>query len=86
MGKYALEYADGRVTEIVADDDPAAELAALARFGADAVAADQWDADGLNDDGLRCERLLIWACEDDARNDNGAKSVAQLTVVRESEA
>lgn len=83
MSIYALEYADGRVTEIVADNDTDAELAAMARFGEDAVAADQWDAAGVNDDGKQCERLLIWESEADAENDPGAKAVAQLTVVRE---
>lgn len=82
MSRYALEYADGRVSEIVADDDTEAEIAAMARFGDEAVAAEQWDGDGSNDDGEPCERLLIWDCEADSINDPGAKAVAKLTVVR----
>lgn len=82
MSRYALEYADGRVSEIAADNDTDAEIAALARFGDDAVAADQWDADGTNDYGEQMERLLIWESEEESINDPGAKAVAQLTVVR----
>lgn len=82
MANYALEYADGRVTEIVADNDTDAEFAALARIGDDAVAAEQWDADGCNDDERTCERLLLWSCEADSINDAGQKSIAKLTVVR----
>jgi hypothetical protein len=82
MAAYTLEYADGRITEIVADDDTSAELAALACLGDDAVAAEQWDADGHDDDGCRCERLLLWASEEDAEGDDGARAVASLTAVR----
>jgi len=83
MSKYALEMADGSgISEIVADNDTDAEAAALARFGEEAVAADQWDADGTNDDGDPMERLLIWDSEEDSIDDPGANAVAQLTVVR----
>ena len=82
MTRYTLEWADGRVTDIVADDDASAETAAMARFGADAVAAEQWDDAGVNDDGEPCERLLIWADEEAAENDPGSNAVAQLCVVR----
>ena len=82
MSIYGLEYADGHVTEIVADNDTEAEASALARFGDEAVAADQWDADGQNDDGQPMERLLIWETEEEADNDPGAKAIAQVTVVR----
>lgn len=40
-----------------------------------------WDADGQNDDGAQCHRMLFWANEDDAENDAGAKSIAQLCKV-----
>ncbi len=82
MSDYALEYADGRVSEIVADNDNQATAAALARFDDDAVACEQWDSRGRNDDGKPVERLLIWENEGDAENDPGAKAVAELTVVR----
>lgn len=41
-----------------------------------------WDADGATDDGRQCERILIWASEEDSENDAGEKSLAQLMVVR----
>ena len=56
MSDYGLNYADGRVTEIVADNDSEAEVAALARFGREAVAACQWDTAGHNDGGEPMER------------------------------
>ncbi len=82
MTDYALEYADGRVTEITADNDTDATRAALDRFENGAVACDQWDVNGFNDADESCERLLIWESEDDSIDDGGAKAVAELTVVR----
>jgi hypothetical protein len=83
MTYYVLNYAgSGAVSEIVADSDMEAARIALDLIGGDAVAADQWDADGQNDDEEPMERLLIWACEEDSRDDPGAKAIAQLTVVR----
>lgn len=41
----------------------------------------EWDADGQNDDGEQCYRILFWANEDDAENDAGEKSIAQLCKV-----
>lgn len=81
MPTYTLEYADGRATDIVADDDTAAEQAALDRFGDDAVAAEQWDAYGTNDEGQPMKRLLIWESEDDAADDAGANAIAYLTII-----
>lgn len=40
-----------------------------------------WDADGHNDDGKRCWRMLVWSSEKDAENDAGAKSIGQLCKV-----
>lgn len=82
MSRYTLEYTDGQVVKIVADNDTEAETAALARFGDAAVAAEQWDAGGTSDDGEPIERLLIWETEEDSIDDPGAKAVAQLTAVR----
>ncbi len=83
MTTYVLNYAgSGAVSEIIADSDTEAERIALEQIGDDAVAAEQWDSDGTNDDGRPMERLLIWATEDESVNDDGAKAVAQLTVVR----
>ena len=80
MSRYALEYADGRVSEIVADNDTEAELAALARFD-DAIIADQWDADGWNCEDEPMKRILIWDSEESAYNDAGANAIAALTTV-----
>lgn len=84
MSNYALNYAGtGAVSEIVADCDADAEQQALDLIGEGSVAAEQWDADGQNDVGDLMERLLIWACEGDSINDDGAKAAAQLTAVRD---
>jgi hypothetical protein len=81
MAIYTLEYADGRTTDIVADDDTAAERAALDRFGDDAVAAENWDDYGTNDDGEPMKRLLIWESEAESIDDPGVNSVAYLTII-----
>lgn len=81
MSRYALEYTDGRVTEITADNDIDAEAAAMDRFGDDAVICESWDQAGANDDGEQNWRKLIWENDDDANNDTGAKAIAQLTVI-----
>jgi hypothetical protein len=88
MQSYTLNVADsGEVDEFFAKHDGAAEVEArrmLADRGyPDAIPADQWDGDGTNDDGQPCERLLFWANADDAENDPGAKSIAQIEVVRQ---
>ena len=79
MSKYAMEYVDGRVTEIVADDDRSAVRAALARLGKDACCdseEDDWEIDGKNDAGEVLEKLPLYSSEDDG------EPVAWLTVVR----
>lgn len=40
-----------------------------------------WDADGKNDDGKPCYRMLVWANEADAENDAGESSICQLCKV-----
>lgn len=37
-----------------------------------------WDADGTNDDGELCWRLLYWENETDAENDPGVNAICQL--------
>lgn len=88
MAKYFFELASsGEVSEWICDSDVDAVSQAVSRLerqGYDAgeiVEADDWTADGLNDDGEQCYRLLLWACEEDAANDNGAKSIAQVSRV-----
>ena len=78
MSVYGMKRADGRVVEIVASNDREAVSAAVARVGDNAVVAEQWDADGMGDDGEEMERLLIWDNEEEAENDPGAKAVAEL--------
>ncbi len=83
MANYALEYTDGRVNDIVADNDQEAIATALARFEPEAVAAEQWDNAGSDEDDQPRERLLIWADDNDmVRDDDGSQAVAQITVVR----
>ena len=82
MTTYVLEHANGAKQTIEAEHDADAASEALEIIGDDAVAAEQWDADGTNDDGEPMERLLIWATEADAQDDPGANAVAELTVVR----
>lgn len=82
MNIYTINCADtGSVIEIVAVSDEAAIRAVRSRLGQDVVIADQWDADGTNDDGVQMWRLLIWDSEADAENDCGQNSIAQLTRV-----
>ena len=72
MSDYILEYADGDSRTITAETDAEAIRAALASFGPKAVTS-EWEPSG--DD---CERLLIWASEEESENDDGQKAVAQL--------
>jgi hypothetical protein len=83
MKSYTLNIAGtGECSEFFADNDTEAEAVAarmLARDGL--VFCDQWDADGVNDDDEPCKRLLIWASEEDAENDAGANSIAQIETI-----
>lgn len=94
MKSYTLNYAgSGVCKEFFAPNDKEAIELAIGfiisggncidddgnRF--EPVAADQWDAAGYNDDDEPCKRILFWACEVDAENDNGAKSIAQVETV-----
>jgi hypothetical protein len=87
MTSYTLNMAgSGECDEFFAAQDGDAEREALRMLAdrgyPDAIPADHWDGDGKNDDGQPCERLLFWANADDAENDPGAESIAQLEVVR----
>ena len=77
MANYSLEFPDGRITDITADNDMDALRAALDVFGEDAVVADLWRRDGVDDGGGIRERRLIWDCGSDTD-----ESPARLTVVR----
>ena len=92
MKSYTLRYAGSGVCKefFAPNDKEALELAACMVVGdcfdkdgnrSEPVIADQWDSDGYNDDDEPCKRILIWACESDAENDNGAKSIAQVETI-----
>lgn len=83
MKSYTIEwYGSGEVREIFAANDTDAELAALEIVDVPgAVAADQWDADGRNECGEHCKRLLIWDNESVASWDDGSRAIAQLCTV-----
>lgn len=90
MPKYYFELADsGTVSEWICENDTEATLMAtdqLIAEGYDAeviVEADDWSADGVNDDGEQCYRLLFWGCLDESNNDSGANSIAQISRVGE---
>ena len=50
-------------------------------YDANELTAGDWDADGTNDDGEQCYRMLFWAREADAENDPGANAICQLCKV-----
>jgi hypothetical protein len=78
---YVLNFVgSGATSEIWAGSDGEAIFQAKAILG-ESVTALQWDADGENDDGEQCKRLLIWSSEKDALNDDGSKAIASLSTV-----
>lgn len=83
MKSYVLNYAgSGATSEIYANNDTDAIIEAPLLLGEDTVEAAQWDADGCNDDGEPMKRILFWIDEQSAESDdNGTRSIAQLTVV-----
>jgi len=85
MGNYVLSRCDGSVVEIAANNDQEAIDSALARLSEeypDVFACDTWDQDGVSDDDEPMERLLVWATEEESINDDGGKSVAEISAVR----
>lgn len=82
MKSYVLNMAgSGATSEIYADNDDAAIEQVKTILGSEIVICDQWDADGHNDDDEQCKRLLIWASEEDADNDDGKNAIAELSTV-----
>ena len=71
MTSYTIEWTDGRVEDIIADDDRQAVRTAKTIIGIDAVFGD-WDQ---RQDG---DRMLIWETEAEANNDSGSNAVAQI--------
>lgn len=87
MKSYVIEFADGSLCEGYFENDNAAELWAETVFesrGFDPakIVACDWQTDGENEDGQKCERMLFWANSVDAQDDPGANSFAKLCVVR----
>lgn len=89
MRSYTIEFnGTGEVCEGYHDSDNAAELwleSVLTQRGYDPAklfAAD-WDANGENDNGQKCERMLFWENETVSQNDSGANAICQLCVVRD---
>lgn len=82
MKSYVLSFSgSGETSEINAANDDAAIKEAINLLGEDTVVAEQWDADGYNDDDKPCKRILFWADEESAENDAGANAIAQLSTV-----
>ena len=85
MKSYTINFADsGEVCEGYFDSDLAAIKWAKSIFanrGYVGVIRGGWDADGQNDDGEQCYSMAFWDNEDDAENDPGVNSFAQLCKV-----
>lgn len=88
MNCYTVEFnGTGEVSEGHFSTDEQAQAwveSVLTNRGhdADEIVFGDWDADGQNDDGRKCERMLVWASEADANDDPGANSICQICVVR----
>ncbi len=89
MKSYTIEFnGTGEVTPGCWLDDDAAKLwvkSVLEARGYDAgeLVTGEWDADGTNDYGMQCYRMLFWENEASAENDAGEKAICQLCKVGE---
>ena len=87
MISYTIEFnGTGEVSEGQFRSDTEAQAwveSVLEARGHDVVAlvSGDWDADGENDNGEKCFRMLFWASESDADNDSGENSICQLCKV-----
>ena len=87
MSSYTIEFANsGEVSEGQFSSDAQAQAwveTVLENRGHDAseLVSGDWDADGENDEGEQCYRMLYWASESDAENDPGANAICQLCKV-----
>lgn len=85
MKSYTINFADsGEVCEGFFNSDFEAIGWAESIFedrGWTEVVRGDWDADGQNEDGEQCYRVLFWASEEYAENDCGANSFAELCKV-----
>lgn len=87
MKSYTLEFAgSGETNEGYFANDAEAQawvVLLLDSMGYDhnSLVSSDWSADGQNDDGEQCFRMLYWEDENDAENDAGEKSICQLCKV-----
>ncbi len=87
MASYTIEFnGSGEVNEGFFADDTEAQLwveSVLEARGYDAeqLVVGEWDANGQNDEGEQCWRMLCWASESESNNDSGANSICQLCKV-----
>lgn len=87
MASYTLEFCgSGEVSEGQFGSDTEAQswvesVLESRGYDADSIVNGEWDADGKNDDGESCYRMLYWANETDSQNDAGANSICQLCRV-----
>lgn len=86
MKSYTIEFDGGEVSEGQFNNDAQAkawaESVLEARgYDASALVTGDWDQDGTNDDDEQCWRMLYWASEAEADNDNGSNAICQLCKV-----
>jgi hypothetical protein len=87
MTSYTIEFiGSGETTESRFNNDIDAQAWAESvlenrGYDVDDIVPGGWDADGKNDDGEQCYRMLFWANESDAESDSGEKSICQLCKV-----
>jgi hypothetical protein len=86
MQSYVIEFEDGGISEGHFENDTQAVAwveSVLEHHGydPDELVSGDWDADGKNDDGEQCYRMLFWASEEDSENDSGENSICQLCKV-----
>ena len=85
MITMTIELAGGETWDVAVRDRLDAETVLMStlsdRGATDPVAADQWAADGEDDDGHQRWRLLGWDCEQDAEDDDGTKSAGYVAYI-----
>lgn len=89
MSSYTIEFSStGDVCEGQFSSDTEAQswvesVLESRGYDADEIVTGDWDADGHNDDGEQCYRMLFWEDGSHAENDPGADSICQLCKVGE---
>lgn len=85
--EYRLQFSDGRHEVEGFGSERDAVAWARARLVAnghdiDTIIRSDWATDGQDDDGTDIDRVLFWASESDATNDDGSRAIAKLVVIR----